>query len=369
MLEFQVHALVAQSRLGQLAGRAAWVVPLALVGGGFVLGLIVDKVIFRYLRKLAQRTPWEADDIIIHSLRNMPLLWLTLAGAWGAVSSIELVPRWEELARKTLLVIFVLSLTLVAARVAAGMVALYSLKSEGLLPSTTIFRNLTAAVVYGIGLLIVLDTLGVSIAPILTALGVGGLAVALALQDTLSNLFAGIQIIASRQVRVGDYIKLSSGEEGYVTDIRWRNTTIRALPNNMILVPNSKLASTITTNYYMPEKEMSVGVTAAVAYGSDLEQVERVTLEVARQTLREVPGGVATYEPSLRYNRLADSSIQFSVNLRGKEFTDQYLLTHEFLKRLYRRYQQEGIEIPFPVRTVYLKGTEERQRGAGAGKD
>jgi small-conductance mechanosensitive channel len=244
----------------------------------------------------------------------------------------------------------------VAARIASGLVTLYSGKSEGLLPSTSIFRNLTATVVFLVGALVVLDTLGISITPILTALGVGGLAVALALQDTLSNLFAGIQIIASRQVRIGDYIKLESGEEGYVTDIRWRNTTVRALPNNMILIPNSKLASTITTNYYMPEKEMAVLVQVGVAYDSDLQKVEQVTIDVGKEVMREVQGGIPEFQPFIRYHTFSDSSINFSVILRGKEFVDQYLIKHEFVKRLQRRYQQEGIEIPFPIRTVYMKG-------------
>jgi small-conductance mechanosensitive channel len=207
-----------------------------------------------------------------------------------------------------------------------------------------------------IGVLIMLQSLGISITPIITALGVGGLAVALALQDTLSNLFSGLQILISRQLRPGDYIRLDTGEEGYVADITWRNTTIRALPNNMIVVPNAKLASSIiVTNYYMPEQEMSVLVQVGVAYESDLEKVEKVTIEVAKEVMKEVPGGVPEFEPFTRYHTFADFSINFSVILRAKEVVDQYLIKHEFVKRLHRRYLKEGIQIPFPIRTIHMK--------------
>ena len=186
----------------------------------------------------------------------------------------------------------------------------------------------------------VLNSLGISITPIITALGVGGLAVALALQDTLANLFAGIHILATRKIRPGDYVKLASGEEGYVVDVTWRQTTIRQLPYNIITVPNSQIASTSTTNYNLPHKELSVYVQVGVAYDSDLEHVERVTLEVAKEVMNEVEGGVTGFEPLVRYHTFGDSSINFTLIMRGKVFVNQYLLKHEFIKRLHKRSQR-----------------------------
>ena len=203
-----------------------------------------------------------------------------------------------------------------------------------------------------VGLLVLLQSFGLSITPLLTALGVGGLAVALALQDTLTNLFAGIHLLASKKIQPGDYIKMSSGEEGYVVDVNWRNTAVRALPDNMILIPNAKLSSEIVVNYHRPFPQMSVLVQVGVSYDSDLEQVERVTTEVATEVMTHTEGGVPEHSPFIRFHTFGDSSIDFSVILRAKEFTDQYLITHEFVKRLHRRYRAEGIEIPFPIRTV-----------------
>ena len=210
-------------------------------------------------------------------------------------------------------------------------------------------------VVFVIGGLIILRSLGISITPILGTLGVGGLAVALALQDTLANVFSGIYMTLARHVRIGDFVKLESGEEGYVFDIGWRATKVRMLPNNVVIIPNSKLSQSVITNYYMPVQEMSVLVQVGVHYDSDLKHVEKVTIEVGEEVLKEVQGGVAGFKPFIRYHTFNDFSIDFSVILRAKEFVDNYMIKHEFIKRLHERYNKEGIVIPFPIRDVYMK--------------
>jgi small-conductance mechanosensitive channel len=332
-----------------------WIAPLGLILGGLLVGLFIDKFVLRRLKRAVALTKWNGDEIIFSALGGLPILWLTLLGIYLALQSLPLNPSWRNFVKNALLVVAILSVTIFVAKVAAGMVGLYARRIEGTLPATSLFANLTKLLVFLIGALVILQTLNISVTPILTALGVGGLAVALALQDTLSNLFSGLQIIASNQVRPGDYVKLDSGEEGYVIDITWRNTAIRALPNNMVIVPNSKLASTLVTNYHQPEKEMSVLVQVGVSYQSDLKKVERITIEVAREVMRDVEGGVREFEPFTRYHTFGDSGINFSVIMRGREFTDQFLIKHEFIKRLHERYQQEGIEIPFPIRTIHIK--------------
>jgi len=332
------------------------IMPISAVVGGFVLGIIFEKIILVRIKKMTMKTKWKADEVIIGSLHNLIILWFVIAGISMAINNIQLDPIHANYFKKILLLIVILSATVAVSRIVVGLIRVYTEKISDVLPSATIFINLARVIVYMLGVLIMLQSLGISITPILTALGVGGLAVALALQDTLSNLFSGLQILISKQLSPGDYIKLDTGEEGYVADITWRNTTIRALPNNMIVVPNAKLASSIiVTNYYMPEQEMSVLVQVGVGYDSDLEKVEKVTIEVAKEVMREVPGGVPEYEPFTRYHTFADFSINFSVILRAKEVVDQYLIKHEFVKRLHRRYLKEGIEIPFPIRTIQMK--------------
>lgn len=325
------------------------------IGIGVLAGLISELVVLRQLRRLAERSKGKFDDILVDAFRRLPLLWCTLAGIYFALTAMELPAKWSVVIGRALTTVIIISITLLAARIAGGLVVHYSAGATGVFRSTSLFRNLTVMVVVLLGGLVWLQTFGISITPMLTALGVGGLAVALALQDTLSNLFAGLQIIISQQLRVGDYVKLETGEEGYVTDIRWRNTTIRALPNNLIIVPNSKLASNIITNYYLPQQEMSVLVQVGVAYDSDLELVERVTIAVGKEVMAATQGGVPESEPFIRYHTFDASSINFSVILRAREFVDQYLIKHEFIKRLQARYREENITIPFPIRTVHLK--------------
>lgn len=218
--------------------------------------------------------------------------------------------------------------------------------------TTSIFRNLITVVVTAIGLLIALQTLGISITPILTAFGVGGLAVALALQETLSNLFAGFALILSHKIKPGEYIRLDSGEEGYVLDTNWRHTKIRALQNNLHIIPNSRLAASVITNFEHPDSELAVLVDVGVDYSSDLEKVERVTIEVGADVMKDVDGGVPGFTPFIRYNTFHDSSIGFTAILRARDYVSQYLVRHEFIKRLKSRFDREGIVIPFPIRTL-----------------
>jgi small-conductance mechanosensitive channel len=332
-------------------GPHTWLVAVAEVGAG-VLAAVVLRLVLRRLGRRAERTRSQADDLAL-SLLSAVLPWAAvIAGAWAAVLTLPLARGWRGDADHLLLAAVVLAVTSGAAKAAGAIVRTGALSRLGTSGSATIFVNITRIVVLAVGLLILLDSLGVAIAPLLTALGVGGLAVALALQDTLTNLFAGVHILASRKVQPGDFIQLDNGMEGYIVDTNWRNTIVRQLPDNLVIVPNARLAASILTNYHRPEREMSVLVQVGVSYDSDLEHVESVTREVGREVMRTIDGAVPGHEPFVRYHTFADSSINFSVILRAAEATAQYLIIHEFIKRLHRRYRDEGIQIPFPIRTI-----------------
>lgn len=333
----------------------AFLMPYVFIGGGLLAGLIAERFVLNRLRRWADRTTRKLDDVLIGALRGVAFLLLTLLGLHLALVYWHLPPAYERMLSKAIVALALLTGTIALMRFLSGVVVHYA-GEYTLVPATTsAFRAIVRVGVFVIGLLVVFQTLGVNVTPVLTALGVGGLAIALALQDTLANLFAGLHILAVRQIRPGDFVRLESGEEGYVVDIGWRNTTIRTLPNNLVIIPNTKLASTIVTNYSLPESETAILVPVGVSYDSDLERIERVTREVARDVLQTVSGGVPDFEPLIRYQTFGDSSIQFTVVLRGRTYPDQHLLRHEFIKRLHRRYQEEGIEIPFPIRTLYVR--------------
>jgi small-conductance mechanosensitive channel len=309
-------------------------------------------VIFRRLILWSRNTKSQVDDAIIVAIKGPFIIWFLILGIYFALGSSELPQEIISIADKVLLVLGIFSVTLALANISARLIRIYSSKIETALPVTSLTENISRIIIFCVGILVILSGLGISITPMLATLGIGGLAVALALQDTLSNLFSGFHIIMARQIRVGDYIKLDSGEEGYVTDITWRTTKIRMLPNNVILVPNEKLTKVIVTNYYLPDKEMAVLINVGVHYKSDLKKVEKITCEVGKEVMKDVLGGVPGFDPFIRYNTFNSSSIDFTVILRAKEFVDQYLIKHEFVKRLQERYAKEGIVIPFPIRAI-----------------
>ena len=332
---------------------------LIALAAAYAVGRFVSHTLCGRLSAWAAKTSWKWDEVVVEALRRNIPAWAVLAGILGAVGFWELSPRAVWLVSHAVYLLLGLSATLFAADVAGKLLLLYSADAEEpTLPAASITQNIAKVAIVVLGILTMLHVMRVPITPVLTALGVGGLAVALALQDTLSNLFSGFYLTMTRQIRVGDYIKLDSGHEGYVQDIGWRATMIRMLPNNMVLVPNQKLGQAIITNFYLPSRDLAVTVELAVSYDSDLDQVERVTCDVGTEIMRSVTGGVPDFIPLVRYHTFGEYSIQFTVVLQAKEFVDQYLIKHQFLKKLLARYRQEGITIPFPTRTVLSQSAE-----------
>jgi small-conductance mechanosensitive channel len=295
------------------------------------------------------------------ALRGPTHIWNFILAIHFAIQSSALPHRFTERAPEVLQILFIASLTLMFMRVAGEMVRNFGEQIPGAVPVTTLSQNLAQLAVLILGILVGLRVIGIEVTPILTALGVGGIAVALALQDTLSNLFAGFYITLARQIRPGDYIKLTTGEEGYVTDISWRATALRNLSNNMVIVPNAKLAQSNVTNYYLPEKRMGASVQVNVAYDSDIDRVERVLLEIGLKAVTEIPGMAPEPAPSVTLDPgFGESAIGFTLGFQIAEFSKQYGVRHEIRKRILHRFREEGITIPFPTRTVWMHDSQDR---------
>jgi small-conductance mechanosensitive channel len=321
----------------------------------FAAGWLVQRLLVRGLRAWTHRTQSRPGLILQEALRVPVWIWILILSLHFAVQSSDLPAKYTDSGATLLLDLWVVSLTLMSMRIARDLVRFYGGQTPGALPVTTLTQNLAQISVLILGVLVLLGPYITRLTPILTALGVGGLAVALALQDTLSNLFSGFYIAVARQVRLGDYIKLNTGEEGYVADISWRSTSIRSLASNMIIVPNSKLAQAIVTNYHLPETRMASSLQVNVGYNADPDRVERVLLEIATEGARDIPGLLADPAPSVSFDPgFGDSSLGFTLGYQVAEFVDQYRVRHELRKRILRRFRQEGIGIPFPTRTVHL---------------
>jgi len=317
-------------------------------------GMVFHQIVIQRLKKLSKKTKWAWDDIVIKSMGKIAILLFLLGGTYFAILDSGLEATYKQISYEIIFISFVIAIALVVTRMSAGFIKLYALRTHGGLPATSIFNVLAKILIYTLALLVILQTFGISITPLLTALGVGGLAVALALQDTLGNLFAGIHLIASKKFKPGDYVEMDTVNSGFIDDISWRNTTIRTMSNNLIIIPNSKISSAIVTNYSRPRKELSVLISGGVSYNSDLEKVEKVIKDVAIEILKKIEGGVQEFEPLIRFSEFGDSSINFVTILRAQEFTNQYLLKHEFIKALHKKFKEENIEIPFPQMDVHM---------------
>lgn len=328
-------------------------VPLCIQLVALAVGLCLNKIINTKLHSKLQDTE-SFQYVFINALKGLPISWCSGIGLYWTITTLQMTPRVQTLLSNILLGVILFTVTRVIARTLVGMIDMHTTRNDANMPKTSLLNNIANIIIYTIGILIILQSYGISVTPIITALGVGGMAVALALQETLANIFSGLHLIISKQIRLGDYVKLGTGEEGCVTDITWRFTTIQAVANNVIIVPNQKIASAILTNYNMPKQEISIVIPVSVSYDSDLDHVERVTLAVATEIMKKIEHTL-TAHPAVRFHTFADSSINFNVILHSSQFLNQFVLKHEFIKALTKRYREENIKIPFPIRTIVNK--------------
>lgn len=350
--------------------EAEWVSsPWALAPAALVLWiavfLVVKTIVLGALRRVASRTRWTWDDVLVRSL-SAPLLIAILASGLLVFGRIlPLQPEWDRAFDVLFAFSIVLALVLFVDRTARGVLDRLAAASPVVQGARGLVQAGVRGLIVGIGLLIFLDSIGISITPILASLGVGSLAVALALQDTLANLFAGVYMIADKPIEPGHLVRLPTGEEGCVTRVGWRSTWIRMFNNSMLVIPNSRLAGGAIINYDLPDPEIAVTIQLGVHFQSDLDKVERVTLDVARDVMRSAEGAVAEFEPTLRFPGFGDSAIEVQVTLRAREFPAALTIRHEFVKRLTTRYRQEGIVIPYPIRTLDMPAAPPPEKPVG----
>ncbi len=326
---------------------------IVIVIGFFLLAKVIDYLGKIYVKRLTKRTKTDLDDIILDLVSRPSHYLINFLGLYLAVKSLSVLAKYEIWINRIFFVIAVLLVSMLVSRMLKVFIDRWLKTNKKFERIPQLLNKMIAVVVYIIAILMILSYLEVEVTPLIATLGLGGLAVGLALQNTLSNFFAGLHILSDKPINVGDFIELDGNVSGYVEDIGWRSTRIKTLPNTIIIVPNSKLAESTIINDSMPELEMAALVQVGVDYGSDLKKVEKVTIDVAMHIQKTVAGAVRNFEPFIRYHTFGDSNINFSVILRVEKFVDKYLVIHEFIKALKERYDKEGIEISWPVRKIH----------------
>jgi small-conductance mechanosensitive channel len=337
-----------------------WLAPIISIVLGVVVGIVVEKVVLGILRSILSHTSIALNNEIAQTLRGF-ILWVF--GLWGLLMAADIVEGVSDkvinIVHKTILVIVMLILIRVCARIAVALVHFYMNRSRELqaLPNTSIFENIIRVLVFLLGFIMLLQTLGVAVAPLLAALGVGGLAISLALQDTLANMFSGINMILSRQIRIGTYVTLEGKQEGTIQDIGWRNTTLKnPISNNIIILPNIKMATSIITNQPAPP-DNTIPLSFNVTYETDLPKAEKICQDLAKEILEKIEGKPPNAASAIRYNAFNDLGIRLNITLVARLGTDGDLVRHEYIKALYERFQKEGIEIAY-IHTPALSGSD-----------
>ncbi len=310
-----------------------------------ILGVLAFHWLFRILIPLLARITRTRRDSWRSTFKFMDVCLGLMVGCQCTKYLVNVPWFITNLLDKHFHSLVVFTVTFFCAHLLSSVLKAHLSRSESESSSMSILTTVIDLAVYMAGFLIILSSYGISISPLLTALGAGGLASALALQDTLANLFSGITTILSHQISMGDYISLSSGQAGRVVDMNWRNTTIRTSTGNMIIVPNKNISTSVITNYEQPQAECTMVIPLTVTYENDLQHVEDVTLRVARMILDRSQYGVKGFQPAVRYDKMGDYGITFNIVLRIKNIIDEPKLKHQFIKAVFKAYQEENIKL------------------------
>ena len=320
-------------------------------------------LLHKVARRLTRRWRNQLGERLISAITGPIHLIILVQGLFLATTPIDALEPWRDQLR-TLWAVTVIALVASSiARLVNEFLAWYSRyiapRRKGDFTSRLVpaFRRVLSITIYLISGMLILDQLNISITPLVAGFGIGGIAVALALQPTLSNFFAGTYLVSGDVLSPGDYIELENGLRGYVVEVGWRSTRLRTAFNNLVIIPNSRLADSILTNYYGPTMEIGVIVECGVSYDSDLEQVERVAMEVASGVIEELPEAKKPYDPWFGYEQFGDSNIDFWVWLEATDRLGAVKLKSELIKRLHKRFAEEGIEINYPVRKLVYPTT------------
>ncbi|OFV67573.1 MAG: small mechanosensitive ion channel protein MscS [Candidatus Syntrophoarchaeum caldarius] len=314
-----------------------------------------------YLKRLAAKTATNLDDIIIKTAEKSVYIIVLLIGAYFALYYIEF--PWLTQFFVLIKIISVIIGTWVSIELFRRLIKDYghelTRKTETRIDDVIIpvAEKLGKIVIIVIGVLIILDILEIKITPMLAGLGIAGIAVALAAQETLSNMFSGVFLMLDHPVKIGERIILDSGELCEVRDIGLRSTKLyNVVEHTMIFVPNEMLAKSKIVNISAPDLRLKVQFPIGVAYGTDVRKVREVLIEIAR----EAPDVLNDPEPIVVFREFGDFSLNLLLILWIDDIKKKFDVIDYVNQRIDDRFKEEGIEIPFPIRTLYMPDLRER---------
>ncbi|MBL7148175.1 MAG: mechanosensitive ion channel family protein [Nanoarchaeota archaeon] len=320
--------------------------------GSKILTFIIEKIVKGFTRK----TKTKLDDLLIEKLDKTFVWLLFFIGI-----RIFVVPLLEIDAIDMVNNAFIIFLiTLIFVRIIDILIDSWGINfakrtkskvDESLL---SLFHRFSRIVIFVIGGIIILNNFNIEVTPFLASLGIAGIVLAFALQSSLSNIFGGISLILDKNFKVGDTVKLGSGELGVILDIGLRSTKMKTFDNEMLVIPNGKLADSIIQNYAQPDLYARAVISFGVEYGSNIDKVRKVVVE----TLKKMPKVIKNdmeHPIEVLFINMGDFALQFEAKFWVKSYKERYLSKMEATEKIYNALRKSKVGIPFPTRTVYLK--------------
>lgn len=318
-----------------------------------IIFVSLSYIILRFIVKRIADKKKRYGEFILKQISLPVLILVFFIGLYTSLKSLTIIEKYYLWVDGAFFIITVFIFAFLVTRILDVLMLGWLKVRRGFKRTPGLLNKAINVIIFIIAIAVILGYFDFDITPLIAGVGLGALAIGLALQSTLSNFFAGIHLISDKPINVGDYIELDKDTSGIIEDIGWRSTRIRTLTDNLLIIPNGKLAESNIINYSMPVKDFSIWVPCGVAYESDLKKVEKITLEVAKKIQQTVEGAVKEFEPIFRYREFGDSNINFITVLRIEEPMKRFIVRNEFIKELKERFDKEGIEISWPIRKIY----------------
>lgn len=329
---------------------------LIIVIAFLFLAKIILFVLKNYMIKLTAKTKTDIDDLIIERIKNPVYYILLFIGIKIALIQLNLPENFSKLTNNIMNSIVIIIITYIVIVIFSILIDGWgkewakrtkSTMDDAMVP---LFHKFSNIVVWIFGLLYVLRLWGVEIGPFLASLGIAGLAIGFAVKDSLSNIFGGIQLILDKNIKVGDAVKLDSGETGKILDIGIRTTKVRTWNNEVMIIPNGKLANSTIVNYAKPDLSARHVIKFGVEYGTEPEKVKKIALKVIK-SVKEI---VDEPESFVRFKEMADFSLNFKLYFWVSDYKQRFMVEDIVMTKLYRELNKAKINIPFPTRTIYM---------------
>lgn len=320
---------------------------------GTIIFVTLSYLILKYIVKKISGGKKRYSKFILKQLSIPVFFFIFIIGLYTSLKTLSTLDKYYEIIDGGFFIIAVLVIALLISKIITVITMGWLKEKRGFKRTPGLLNKTISVLIFVIAIAIILSYFQIDVTPLIAGVGLGALAIGLALQSTLSNFFAGVHLISDRPINVGDFIELDEKNSGIIEDIGWRSTRIRMLTDNLLVIPNGKLADSNIINYSMPKEDFSIWVPCGVAYESDLKKVEKVTLEVAKKIQKTIPGAVKDFEPAFRYREFGDSNINFIAILRIEKPLDRFIVRNEFIKALKERFDEEKIEISWPIRKIY----------------